>query len=62
MPGVLPDSREVGDGEERIRIEDVGFEESLQQVPRHWFTRSCEQALEDRTGGIGGCEGGASSR
>lgn len=28
-------SREVRDGEERVRVEDVGLEESLQQVPRH---------------------------
>lgn len=32
------DSRKIGDGEEGIRIEDVGFDESLQQVPRHWAT------------------------
>lgn len=29
--------RQVRDWQEGIRIEDVGFEEPLQQVPRHWW-------------------------
>lgn len=55
-------SRQVGDGEEGIRIEDVGFEESLQQVPRHWVTRGSTKTLRDEKDRIGGCDGGASSR
>lgn len=43
------DSREIGDGEERVRIEDIGFEESLKQVPRHWG-----YAGESSTGSGGG--------
>lgn len=39
----IQDSREVGDGEEGIRVEDVGFKESLKQVPRHWVTQGSER-------------------
>lgn len=41
-PLVPRDLRKVGDRKERVRIEDVRFEESLKQVPRHWV-RSREQ-------------------
>lgn len=30
-------SRQIRDWQEGIRIEDVGFKEPLQQVPRHWW-------------------------
>ena len=43
------DSREIGDREEGVRIEDIGFEESLKQVPRHWG-----YAEEKSTGSGGG--------
>lgn len=52
-------SREVGDGEERIRIEDVGFEESLQQVPRHWAMLGSEQTARDEA--ECDCDGGGAS-
>lgn len=41
----IQDSREVGDGEEGIRVEDVGFKESLKQVPRHWLRSYNEEHL-----------------
>lgn len=28
--------RKVGDGEERVLVEDVAVKEPLQEVPRHW--------------------------
>lgn len=48
------DSREVRDGEEGVRVEDVGFEESLQQVPRHWVTRASGRRGTERRRRAGG--------
>lgn len=40
------DSREVGDGEKGVGVEDVGFEESLKQVPRHWLRKGASNNEE----------------
>ncbi len=34
------DSREVGDGEEGVGVEDITLEKALEQVPRHLGSRS----------------------
>ena len=47
-------SREVGNGEKGIGVEDVGLEEPLKQVPRHWVTQGSKRRL--------GTAGGSSSR
>ena len=54
--GRQANSRQVGDGEKGIGVEDVRLEEPLEQIPRHWITRCRRRraAAAAASDGVGG--------